>query len=331
MAQEQFLFFCVNVGSEKLLKEEIKTFYPELSLSYSRKGFITYKNKGVHYKISTISQLQVAFATRVGICLGKSAPSSLHEGLDIALKQYSVSKDDCLLHSFSINTDAEFDASKYFDRVVNEYSSMGKNVIDLICLGENEVWIGLHTVGKGTTRYPNSLVEVDSPLHVPSVGYKKLSEIFKLFAIKTNNYQSWLDFGCAPGGSSIFLLEQGCKVWGIDPADVDEALLENRLFNHIKTPMQDLSHETLPDEQIHWIHADLNLNPKQGIKEVLRLAKKYNSTLSGIIFTVQVVNPRTIQEIENFEDQFYDWGFSNIQSVQVPSHKKEYGLIARRK
>ncbi|MGK0367354.1 MAG: hypothetical protein ACI9QD_000488, partial [Thermoproteota archaeon] len=35
-----------------------------------------------------------------------------------------------------------------------------------------------------------------------------------------------------------------------------------------------------------------------------------------------------VKNIENFEDHFYDWGFSNIISAQVPSHKKEYVVIA---
>ena len=331
MSHEQFLFFCVNIGNELLLKEEVKTFYPELTLSYSRKGFITYKNKGIQYDAKTISQLQVTFATRVGICLGKASPDEIAEAVKVKISETNLSLDDCLIHNFSINTEFELDAQSIFGRAVNEYSADGKFVVDLIALGENEVWYGVHSVAKGITRYPNSQVDVEVPLHAPSNGYKKISEVFALYSIKTDRYHSWLDFGSAPGGASLFLLDQGCRVWGIDPAKMSDEVKRNRFFNHIKTPMQDLSHETLPDTQIHWIHADLNLNPKQAIKEVLRLAKKYSSTISGVVFTVQVVNPSTIKEIENFEDQFYDWGFSNIVSAQVPSHKKEYVIIARRK
>jgi 23S rRNA C2498 (ribose-2'-O)-methylase RlmM len=157
----------------------------------------------------------------------------------------------------------------------------------------------------------------------------KLAEIIQLYALKFQQSDYWLDFGSAPGGASMYLLDKGCKVWGIDPAKVSQSITENKNYTHILTPVQDLSQESLPDD-IHWVHADLNLKPTQAIKEVLRLIKKYHHSLKGVIFTVQLPNLDYIENLEDFEDQFYDWGFSDILSTQVPSHKQEYTIIARR-
>lgn len=316
---DQFIFFCVNIGNESLLKEEIKIFYPELTLSYSRKGFLTFKNKGVKYNLDTISQLQVTFSTRIGICLGRGK-----------LEEFGLVLSDYIIHNYSINTEYQYDAETVLGVVTNQYSADGKLVLNIISLSENETWYGVHRVAKGITRYPNAQVEVHQPMSVPSIGYLKLAEVTELYSLKFNSRDLWLDFGCSPGGSSSFLLSTGAKVCGIDTADVAESIKTHKNFKFIKSSVQDLSQEELP-EDIHWVHVDLNLNPKQAIKEVLRLCKKYNRTLKGIIFTIQVVKLDYIQNIEEFEDVFYDWGFSTTISRQVPSHKNEYVLIVERK
>lgn len=325
MSQQQYIFVCTNPGNEKLLKEEIRIFYPELKFSFSKKGFVTFKNDGVAYDLKTISQLQLAFSTRSGIFYGKSTPETIVQDV----KASGLNCDELMIHSFAIECETDFDAAVAFGNEVNGYSAEGKIVIDLISLGPDEIWFGAHSVANGCTRFPNSMVEVEKPQNMISSGFVKLAEIEKLYAIKLFKGDLWLDFGCAPGGASQFLLNEGCKVVGIDPAKVDPLVLNHKSFTHIKKSVQDLSHEKMPDD-VRWIHADININPKQSIKEVLRLAKKYHRTLKGIIFTVQVVKMDYIENIESFEDQFYDWGFNNIISRQVPTHKKEYAIIAVR-
>ncbi|MBT3983842.1 MAG: hypothetical protein HOE90_20975 [Bacteriovoracaceae bacterium] len=325
---DQFLFFCVNLGNENLLKEEIRVFYPELTLSYSRKGFITYKNKGVVYDLSSISQLEATFATRAGICLGKAKPDQLNETVTKSCQELELDFDQTIIHSFSVGAEFQIDAAEIFNREVNNYSANGKTVIDLITLGENEVWFGVHIVAAGTTRFPNSNPSITTPADSPSASYTKLAQIASLFSIKLDERDSWLDFGSAPGGASHFLLNRGHKVWGIDTAKMAASISAHKNYHHIKCSVQDLTQEALPEGDIHWVHADLNLNPFQAIKEVLRLCKKYNYAIKGMIFTVQVVKLDYVKNIEAFEDLFYDWGFTDIISRQVPAHKQEYVIIA---
>jgi 23S rRNA (cytidine2498-2'-O)-methyltransferase len=326
----QFLFFCVNLGNENLLKEEIRLFYPELALSYSRKGFLTFKNKGVLYNAKTIAELAPTFATRSGLCFGKSNPDKLVEKVLAAIKNYGLNFEECLFHSFSINTEFEIDASALFGNQVNQYSADGKNVINLITLAEQEVWYGHHIISKGITRFPNGKIDIIVPENSPSKAFLKIAEVVELYGLKITAKDLWIDFGSAPGGASQYLLSKGCKVWGVDPARMPKSITKNRNYTHITSAVQDLSQEKLPDQKITWIHVDLNLNPKQAIKEVLRLIKKFNFSLRGIIFTIQLVKLEYIEFLEEFEDIFYDWGFTGIISRQVPSHKQEYVLIAKK-
>jgi 23S rRNA (cytidine2498-2'-O)-methyltransferase len=329
--KEQFLFFCVNIGNEKLLKEEIQNFYPEFTLSYSRKGFITYKNKGILYTKDSISQLECTFATRSGICLGKTNPDDLNAFITEKTNELKLDLDEIIIHSFSINTDYKLETKNLLNNEVNQYSSNNKNVIDIIAIGENEIWMGLHLVTQNTTRYPNANIEIKVPTDVPSIAYLKLAQAIELYSIKIDKKDLWLDFGCVPGGSTTYLLSKGIRVWGIDTAVMKDEVLANKNYTHIQSSVQDLSQEKLPNEDIKWVHVDLNLNPNQAIKEILRLIKKYNHSLKGIIFTVQLVKSEYIKNIEEFEDQFYDWGFIDIISRQVPTHKNEFIIIAKRK
>lgn len=325
----QFLFFCVTIGNEKLLKKELSVFYPELKLSYSRKGFLTYKNTGVQYDLKSISELRPTFATRIGLSIGRARPEGILESVTNSLSEWNLNIEDCIVHSFSVGTDYELEAETKFKCPVNDYSANGKVVLDIVALSDSELWYGLHSVSPGITRFPNSLVDIDAPNELPSRSYFKLAEVIQLYGIKIQLSDIWLDFGASPGGASLYLLEKGAVVWGIDPAATSKLVQSHKNYNHIPTAVQDLSQEALP-EDVSWVHADLNLNPTQAIKEVLRLCKKYNRTLRGIIFTVQLPNLDYIENIEEFEDQFYDWGFNDIKSVQGPSHKQEYVIIGKR-
>ena len=215
---DQFIFFCVNVGNEKLLKEEVKNFYPELTLSYSRKGFLTFKNLGVLYDLVTISQLHSTFATRVGISLGKASPEDILEKVISSCDNLEIQLEKCIIHSFSINTDYILDANNIFKKEVNGYSANEKLVYDIISLSSTEIWFGVHTVAKGITRFPNSHVEIDVPDNAPSRSYLKLAQLVELYSLKLRRVDSCLDFGSSPGGASLYLLSKGCKVWGIDTA-----------------------------------------------------------------------------------------------------------------
>ena len=110
----QFIFFCYVIGNEKLLKKELEVFFPELNLSYSRKGFLTYKNTGVQYDQKNISELRPTFATRAGLSLGKSRPEELLSKVQESLIENKIELKDCVIHSFSIGTDFELDAESLF-------------------------------------------------------------------------------------------------------------------------------------------------------------------------------------------------------------------------
>lgn len=325
---EQFIFACTNIGNEALLKEEVRIYYPSFVLSYSRKGFITFKNTGLHYSLQRISQVRLAFATRAGICLGKSSPHSVVEM--VISKIETLGLREKFIHVFGIQRELELDFPWPKNFRINVRAPLESDVFDIIIISKEELWIGIHRTNAGISTSRNSRLDLILPASAPSRVYLQIAEIIELYTIDCRAGDCWLDFGSAPGGSSSYLLERGCKVWGIDPAAMSEQVLKHDSYTHIVASVQNLSQEDLPDIGIRWVFVDLNLNPKQSIKEVLRLCKKYNRTLKGIIINIKMIKMDYVENIENFEEHFLEWGFPDVLSTQVPAHRNEYVLIARR-
>ena len=72
-----FIYTIVNVGSEKLLKEEISIKYPHLKFAYSRPGYITFKDTTEKFTVDTV--LDLIFARSYGLSLGKFSKEDMNK------------------------------------------------------------------------------------------------------------------------------------------------------------------------------------------------------------------------------------------------------------
>jgi hypothetical protein len=117
-----FIYTIVNVGSEKLLKEEISIKYPHLKFAYSRPGYITFKDTTEKFTVDTV--LDLIFARSYGLSLGKFSK----EELENEIKKYK----DVVVHRFSYITD-EYSGQK---------AIMNKDILDVMEIKEGEYWLG---------------------------------------------------------------------------------------------------------------------------------------------------------------------------------------------
>ncbi len=170
-------------------------------------------------------------------------------------------------------------------------------------------------------------IDQELPASSPSRNYLKIAQACERFDIKPNKNKNWIEFGSAPGGASSYLLENFGHVTGVDPAQMDEVCLRNSNFHHIAKPIQDLSQEELPDHSIHYLSSDLNINPKQGIKELIRLSKKYH-TIEGVLYSVKFIKESQLKEMTNFIGAFEAMAYKRVGFMQLSSHKRETLLFA---
>lgn len=333
----QYIYFTTVIGNEALLKEEIRIFFPDFKLSYSQKGLVTFKNTGSLETTKSLSRLNPTFTLAYGIFEQKSNLEGLSKLVDDITAKYEIDSSKLKIHTFSLKKDILEDSkatsalpkSISLDRKnINKTASDLDTIIDIIETREDEFWVGTRYANKYSLKYPNANPQINLPSESPSRAYLKIAEAQKLFHIDINNNDAWIEYGSAPGGASYFLLQRGCEVYGVDPAEMASVCINNHKFKHLKKPMQDLSQENLPDQNIDWVLVDVNLNPKQAIKEALRLSKKHAQNLKGIIFTIKVIKIDHVKNIQRYKNAFNEFGMRFVRSYQLPSDKKEFVILA---
>lgn len=166
------------------------------------------------------------------------------------------------------------------------------------------------------------------PEKAPSRAYLKIAEACEKFKIQDPKL-NWIEFGCAPGGASMYLLNNFSHIIGIDPAEMDPSIYAHKNFTFIKKPIQKIKDLSNLSFTIDYITSDLNLNPKQAIEEVLR-CEKLLKNVKGILMTIKMVKLAHVKHIPEFIQHFKQAGFTQVKTAQLPSHKREFLLFASR-
>jgi 23S rRNA (cytidine2498-2'-O)-methyltransferase len=298
-----FYFVLTNPEAEPLLKLEMGELYPDLKLSYSRPGFLTFKG----------GDRKVAFNPHLcrvsGLCLGKQSLTEL-----LKHTKAWVYKLDAALTLPPALTELS-DRSLF---------KVGEKVTLIIAVSTEEYWVGEYELLRTHFQTPGEVSSI-LPKTVPSRAYYKLAEAFEAFDLDFNADQTVLELGAAPGGASLFMLDQGMQVIGVDPAQMNTEVLSHKNFRHIAKPFETLTQASLPEE-IDWIISDVNLPPTVVIKELERLLDFLDPV--GIIVNLKLNQNKHVKSLAYFRQTFRKRGFDQVELKYLPSHRKEIALIA---
>ena len=211
--------------------------------------------------------------------------------------------------------------------IKNNFNINNKNPEQIISilLSKNECFIGISEVkfnlskwSGGETRYSENGIICRSAL--------KLQEILEHINIDLSKYKTALDLGCAPGGWSKVLVDNGLKVIGIDPGDVDEKLKNNSNFYHFKG----LSEAFLEKNKQHFdvITNDMKMDYKLSIS-VINGFKKFMNKNGIIIMTIKLYKMR-YNKIENIINSIKS-NFNIIFARQLFYNRNEFSLVFKLK
>lgn len=298
-----FFFALVNVEAEVLLKEEVRIRYPELKLSYSRPGFVTFKG-------DRVIPFKPLFSRVSGLSLGKFRESELNY-----TKAWVWARNNTLVippHLKEISDNSIF--------------KIGETVTLIMMLGGDEYWVGQYQLESHHFQTPG---EVSSILEkeVPSRAYYKIAEAFESLDLPFDHHERVLELGSAPGGASLFLLEQDMKVMGVDPAEMDPAVKKNINFKHFKRPFETITSNDFNGD-VDWIISDINLPPTVVLKEVYRLLTFLEPR--GLVLTLKMNELKHMELISKIRETMKSNGFGIVHLKYLPSHRKEIALIALR-
>lgn len=298
-----FYFALTNPEAESLLKEEVVQDYPEVKLSYSRPGFLTFK---AFQELS----FDPLFARVSGVSLGKFKKNELD-----FTKAWVWARTPELV----IPADLKALSDKSLFKV-------GEQVTLIMMTGPEEFWVGRYQLEKTHLQTPG---EVSSILvkDVPSRAYYKIAEAFEAFDLPFDHQERVLELGSAPGGASLFLLDQDMKVLGVDPAEMDTIVLKNINFKHLKKPFETITAENFTDD-VDWIVSDVNLPPSVVVREVLRMLTFLEPR--GLVLTLKINQEKQLQMLSKTVKDFRAQGFTKVGLKYLPSHRQEIALVALR-
>jgi 23S rRNA (cytidine2498-2'-O)-methyltransferase len=302
------------MDNEDHLKEELRHRFPNLKLSFSRPGFLTFKNTGKEFTLDQLSNEHFAFSRTHGLCLGPINEENLQEEINGYAKDYLISTYN--IHKWSRNG----------KKAISDINESSDFIFDVIEVDRKKVWLGLHLQSKYSNKAPGGFTKTTRPSESPSRAYLNAAELNSSFNLNLEKEDIILDIGCAPGGISYYFLENGNQVIGVDTAEMSPVCNEFSNFKQIKMPIQKIEKARLK-KKIDWIYVDLNLQPGLSIKEGLRISKEF-SNLKGLIFNIKTPTPEICERIEEFIYKVNVLKFKKVFVTQLPSHKKEFSIIA---
>jgi 23S rRNA (cytidine2498-2'-O)-methyltransferase len=357
----QFVFMTCRAGAEGALKQEVARVEPSWRPSFSRPGFLTFKNGGEQpIDERRLAERSWTFAYTTGISLGRLAGEQLAdlvrqfwahpelqklatsgEALDLHVWQREPeSTDDDGLETYVTPLCMEIESAlraavpevAKLSRTVAEHrkaSPRNCRVLDVVLVEPCEWWIGYHTAVKMTERWPGGAIPVRLPAHAVSRAYAKLEEAIQWSGLPLAAEEECVEVGCAPGGASQALLERGLFVTGIDPAEVDPAVLEHARFRHLKKRGSDVRRKEFTG--VRWLVADMNIAPQDTLDEVEAIVRHPNASIRGMVLTLKFSDWDMAEQLPKFIARVRGWGYRDVRCRQLVTGGQEICLVALRR
>jgi 23S rRNA (cytidine2498-2'-O)-methyltransferase len=349
----RFLFAACQPGFEAALKHEVARRHPGLRFAFSRPGFVTFRVAD-EAEADAPPALRCAFARTWGYSLGKVAGTDagalardawalaarsgdaapfghLHvwpreralpgdEGFDAAAATPADAAGEQLLAQRPTSAPAP---------ALNAEAQAGDTVLDCVLVEPHEWWIGWHRAGQPETRWPGGVPLIVAPANMISRAYLKIEEALRWSELPIEAGDRCVEIGSAPGGSCAALLERGCIVTGIDPAEMDPAVLANPRFTHVRARARDVPRATFRGAR--WLMSDTNVAPKHTLDTVAAIVKAPDVRLEGLVLTLKLTDARLTAQLPAFHKRIRGWGYAYVRARQLAFNRQEVCVVATRR
>jgi len=352
-----FLYFLCQPGFEKALKLEIARALPELKFSFSQPGFLTFRAADV----ATTELPSLLYGQDAGRVIGKPERTSWEELIarldspaQLLLLCPKPGEDDEYfpkLRAVGEKLRARLPKTKLFlagDRVDHAFASAPTALILHSIDGnwtEEFGWnlgkpLLSYTQRVSTKRFPLGGIWPLEPDHYPARSYLKTQEAVERYDLPLKSGQTALEIGSAPGGSVLWLLEQGLNVIGVDAGKMTEKVSAHPRYRHLSSSFFDLGPQDLVKKgaaPIDWVLIDIHAPPAVTIKALRRckdhlLEHGIFEKLQGALITFKLNRPDAFQDVADYQKSVFN-ALEKPEHVwvkQLSSNRKEISIVALR-
>jgi 23S rRNA (cytidine2498-2'-O)-methyltransferase len=339
--RSEFVFTACNPDSQASCKHEMATNWPELSLAFSRPGFLTWK---CARQFPPRFDLSLTFARTFGWSLhslSADSPATLLPEVISASRQLNCQH----IHVWTRGAvcepgqrapDGQLAVSELQQLLagesrlppVNHVAGADQNVLDVILIDPGRWWLGWHVSGSIPQRWPGGIPPLQPPPDMISRAWLKTAEALLWSGISVKPGDVCAEIGSAPGGSCQRLLQSGATVLAIDPADLDPAVAGHPAVTHLRMRGRDVPHRRL--SKVKWLLVDSNVTPAQTLDTVEGLTLGKQTRFRGMLITLKYSQPGRFDELNSIVQRVQSWGYSYVKTRQLAYARQEVCLMALR-
>lgn len=356
----QFLFVTCQLGAERAVKQEVAREWPAFRFAYSRPGFLTFKLPAGE-RVAEDLNLRSVFARACGFSLGKTTAVDLadraanalkvaagrqykqlhvwqrdplemgHHGFEPGMTEEVREAEGALRHAMESQAAAPLTLPAPRGGGVETRTSplhRGDLVLDCILVEPTEWWIGYHVVTTVQSRWPGGIFTIEPPADMVSRAYIKMREALAWSRLPVKRNDVVAEIGSAPGGSSQALLEKGLKVIGIDPAEMDERVLANPRFTHIRKRGHEVRRRQF--RGVRWLTADINVAPAYTLETVEKIVTHEAVDVEGLLLTLKLLDWKLADEVPDYLVRVKSWGYKHVLARQLSHNRQEICVAAMR-
>jgi 23S rRNA (cytidine2498-2'-O)-methyltransferase len=340
-----FVFAACQLGSEPLLKQEIGRRRPDWRFAFSRPGFCTFRLPE-SAAADPRPDLAATFAREYGVSLGRVTGAGDAElaGAFCAMIEERVADAPRHLHLWRRDRvlpgdpgfapdDTAAQGGALRERLpqmaLNEHAAEGDAVLDCVIVEPNEWWLGWHrATAAPASRWPGGVPNIAAPAGMISRAYLKMTEALLWSEPPLRAGDRCVEIGSAPGGSCLALLERGCTVVGLDPAEMDPAVLAHPRFTHVRARAKEAKRSVFDD--CRWLMSDANVAPTYTLDTVEPIVMAPRARVQGLLLTLKLTDRKLAAALPKLEERVRAWGYPRVRTRQLAFNRREVCLAADR-
>jgi len=326
------------------LKQEIAPRQSALRFAFSRPGFCTFRLPD-GATADPARAVTATFARTSGVSLGKVSggdPAELARALCAAIDE-RLPESPRHVHIWrrdrALPGDPGFDPNDAAAQrsavlevrpglVLNEHAAADDAIVDCVIVEPNEWWLGWHRASGAVpeSRWPGGVPNIAAPAGMISRAYLKMTEALLWSELPVEAGDRCVEIGSAPGGSCLALLERGCAVTGLDPAEMDPTVLAHPRFTFVRARAKDAKRSVF--DGCRWLVSDANVAPTYTLDTVEPIVTAAGARVEGLLLTLKLTDPRHAARLPAFEARVRGWGYRRVHTRQLALNRQEVCLAA---
>jgi 23S rRNA (cytidine2498-2'-O)-methyltransferase len=346
----RYVFVVTQPGSERPLKNEIAREHPALRFAFSRPGFVTFRVSDTA-ALGAGFRLRSVFARTWGFSLGKingaddvQLVRAAWHLIDTQLGEEPLEHVHVWPRERPLPGDEEFDgaaedlARAIGERLVaqgrpprtqaavNAVATAGERVLDCVLVEPNEWWLGTHVAADPETRWPGGVPPIAAPERPISRAYFKIVEALEWSELPIAAGDRCVEIGSAPGGSALALLERGLLVAGVDPAEMDQAVLSHPGFTHLRARAKDVKRSVF--RGCRWLVMDANVAPSYTLDTLDGVLTQGGARPEGLVLTLKLTDAALAESLPALADRIRRHGYRRVRLRQLAFNRREVCAVA---